>query len=256
MSYETLSLSIEGAIGRVWLNRPERRNALNQKALHEIEEVFDELQTCFDVSVVVLGGHGASFCAGADRKDPPGRIENPPGTLRERRYVAQTGRRTIEAIERCEAITIARLQGHAIGGGFLLAAACDFRIAAQNTIFHVPEVDLGVPLTWGGAPRLAHLLGPARARELILLCERFDATTADRYGFLNRVVDENDLDATVNDWAERLAAKPDWALHMSKTQFRGYDRLAVLGDLTEGDGDLLNAASGQDPTRFLFPEKK
>ena len=256
MSYETLSLSIEGAIGRVWLNRPERRNALNQKALHEIEEVFEELQTRFDVSVVVLGGHGASFCAGADRKDPPGRIEKPPGTLRERRYVAQTGRRTIEAIERCEAITIARLQGHAIGGGFLLAAACDFRIAAQNTIFHVPEVDLGVPLTWGGAPRLAHLLGPARARELILLCERFDATTADRYGFLNRVVDENDLDATVNDWAERLAAKPDWALHMSKTQFRGYDRLAVLGDLTEGDGDLLNAASGQDPTRFLFPDKK
>ena len=256
MAYETLSLSIEGAIARVWLNRPERRNALNQTALNEIEAVFEELQTCFDVSVVVLGGHGASFCAGADRRDPPGRLEKPPGTLRERRYVAQTGRRTIEAIERCEAITIARVHGHAIGGGFLLAAACDFRIAARSTVFHVPEVDLGVPLTWGGAPRLAHLLGPARAKELILLCERLDATTADQYGFLNRVVADEDLDATVDDWATRLADKPDWALHMSKTQFRGYDRMALLGDLTEGDGDLLNTASAQDPTRFVFPSGK
>lgn len=255
MAYETLTLEKQGNVAWVWLDRPERRNALNGLALEEIRAVFEELQTSFEASVVVLGGRGASFCAGADRKDPPGRSAAPTGLARERRHMAQTGKRTIEAIERCEAITIARVHGHAIGGGLLLAAACDFRIAARSTIFHVPEVDLGVPLTWGGAPRLAHLLGPARARELILLCERFDAETADRYGFLNRLVEDEDLDAVVDDWAARLAAKPEWALHMSKTQFRGYDRLAVLGDLTEGDGDLLNAASSQDPTRFLFPKK-
>lgn len=255
MAYETLTLEKHGNIARIWLDRPERRNALNTQALEEIRAVFEELQTSFETAVVVLGGRGASFCAGADRKDPPGRSAAPTGLARERRYLAQIGRRAVEAIERCEAITIARVHGHVIGGGLLLAAACDFRLAARGTVFHVPEVDLGIPLTWGGAPRLAYLLGPARAREVILLCERFDAKTADRFGLLNRVVDDDELDTLVDDWAQRLASKPEWALHMSKTQFRGYDRMAVLGDLTEGDGDLLQAASAQDPTRFLFPGK-
>lgn len=255
MSYETLSLEKEGNIARVWLNRPDRRNALSGLALEEIRLVFQELQTSFETSVVVLGGRGLAFCAGADRKDPPGRSTAPTGLARERRYMAQVGKRAVEAIENCEALTIARIHGHAIGGGVLLAAACDFRIAARSTVFHVPEVDLGIPLTWGGAPRLAHLLGPARAKEIILLCERFSADDADRFGFLNRVVEDDALDEVVDDWATRLAAKPEWALHMSKTQFRGYDRLAVLGDLTEGDADLLNVASAQDPTRFLFPKK-
>ena len=255
MSYETLTLEKDGNVARIWLDRPERRNALNGLALDEITRVFQELQTSFETSVVVLGGRGLSFCAGADRKDPPGRSVRSTGLARERRYQAQTGKRAIDAILACEAVTLARLHGHAIGGGALLAAACDFRIAARTTVFHVPEVDLGIPLTWGGAPLLAHVVGPARAKEIILLCERFDAETADRMGFVNRVVEESELDAVVDDWVRRLAAKPEWALHMSKTQFRGYDRLSVLGDLTEGDGDLLSAASAQDPTRFSFPKK-
>lgn len=252
MTYETLTLEKSERVARITLDRPDRRNALNARALEEIRAVFEELQTAFEISVVVLSGRGPSFCAGADRKDPPGRGANPTGLARERRYMAQLGKRAVDAILRCEAVSIARVHGHAIGGGFLLAGACDFRIAARSTVFSVPEVDLGIPLTWGGAPLLAHLVGPARAKEIILLCERLDAETAERFGFLNRVVDDDTLDATVEDWVARLAAKPEWALHMSKTQFRGYDRMAVLGDLTEGDGDLLTAASMQDPTRFRF----
>ena len=255
MSYETLKLEKRGPIAHVRLCRPEKRNALDTRALEEIREVFAELQTSFDTPVVVLSGEGTSFCAGADRKNPPAAESARSDSARERRWASQIGRRAIEAIENCEAITIASIQGHAIGGGFLLAAACDFRIAARTAIFHIPEVDLGIPLTWGGVPRLAHLLGTARAKEWILLCERFDAETAERCGFLNRVVAEDELVATVEDWASRLAAKPDWALHMSKTQFRGYERMAVLGDLTEGDGDLLQAAGSQDPGRFRMPPK-
>ncbi len=255
MSYETLRLEKDGPIARVRLCRPERRNALDTRALEEIREVFEELQTSFDTPVVILSGEGPSFCAGADRKNPPASESARSASARERRWGAQIGRRAIEAIENCEAITIASVQGHAIGGGFLLAAACDFRIASRSALFHIPEVDLGIPLTWGGVPRLAHLLGTARAKEWILLCERIDAETAERCGFLNRVVADGELEATVEDWAARLAAKPDWDLHMSKTQFRGYDRMAVLGDLTEGDGDLLQAAGSQDPGRFRMPPK-
>jgi enoyl-CoA hydratase/carnithine racemase len=257
MTYDTLTVEHDGPIARIWLNRPERRNAVNARALEEIAAACTELQQRFDTPVVILGGRGAAFCAGADRKDPPARVSRASGAgARERRYTAQVGRRAVEAIERLEAITIARLHGYAIGGGLALALACDLRIAAASTVFHIPEVDLGIPLSWGAAPRLAREVGMARAKELILLCDRFDALTAERYGMLNCVVPDGELDATVDAWAQRLAAKPAWALHMTKTQFRAYTRATVLGDVTEGDGDLIAMASAEDPSRFTAPIKK
>ena len=255
MGYHTLTVEREGSVATVWLDRPERRNALNLTALKEIAAVCDELQRDFDTPVVVFAGRGKSFCAGADRKDPPGRLAASEASLRERRYIAQVGRRALDAIERLEAITVARLHGHVIGGGLVLALGCDLRIAARSTLFQIPEVDLGIPLTWGAVPRVAREVGAARARELILLCERIDAATAERYGLIQRVVDDDDLDAAVAEWATRLAAKPPWALHMSKTQFRAYGRTSVLGDVTEGDGDLLGLATAADPGRFAFPGK-
>ena len=92
----------------------------------------------------------------------------------------------------------------------------------------------------------------ARAKELILLCDRFDAASAERYGLVNRVVADDALDSAVGDWARRLVAKPPWAVHMTKSQFRAYDRTTTLGDVTELDGDLLSAAAAEDPMRFLF----
>jgi enoyl-CoA hydratase/carnithine racemase len=256
MGYETLTLEADGPIARVWLNRPAQHNPLNAQALEELIAVCDELQLHFDTPVVILGGRGPSFSAGADRKQPPGRLARGSGaSARERRHTAQLGRRVLQAIERVDAITIARLHGHVIGGAVLLALACDLRIAAAGCSFWIPEVDLGVPLTWGGAPRLAREVGPARAKELILLCDRFDAAAAERYGLVNRVVAAAGLDAAVDAWAERLAAKPSWALHMTKSQFRAYGRMSMVGDVTEMDGDLLSAASAEDPTRFLFPKK-
>ena len=251
--YETLVLERDGPIARVWLNRPDRLNALNTLALEEIAAVCNELQRTFDAPVVVFGGRGSSFCAGADRKDPPARMGRGSGAgPRERRHAAQTGRRALEAIESLEAITIARLHGHVIGGGLVLALGCDLRIAAASTRFHIPEVDLGVPLTWGAVPRLAREVGAARAKELILLCDRFDSATAANIGLINRVVPDADLDASIGDWSRRLAAKPEWATHMTKTQFRAYARVASTGDVTEMDGDLLAAATGEDPSRFVW----
>ena len=257
MTYETLSLEIDGSIARLWLDRPQKRNALNPLALEELVAACDELQRRWAVPVVVIGGRGPAFCAGADRSDPPARMVKGSGAnARERRWVSQIGRRAVEAIERLEAITIARLHGHVIGGGVLLALACDLRIAASGTVFHIPEVDLGIPLTWGGAPRLAREVGAARAKELILLCDRFDAAAAERYGLLNRVVDAADLDRAVDDWARRLAAKPEWALHMTKSQFQAYGVTRTLGDVSTLDGDLLASATGEDPSRFTWEARK
>ena len=171
-TFETLELERDGPLLTVWLARPARRNALNGAALGEIEALFTQLQTDFATRVVVLGGRGPSFCAGADRDDPPGseRMRRSEGASeRERRYTAQLGRRACAAIEALEAVTIARLHGHVLGGGLALALACDFRLAAENARLGLPEVDLGVPLTWGATPRLIHEIGAARARELLLL---------------------------------------------------------------------------------------
>ena len=99
-------------------------------------------------------------------------------------------------------------------------------------------------------PRLAREVGPAKAKELILLCDRIDAVTAGSIGLVNRVVPDEVLDAEVDAWAARLAAKAPWALHMTKSQFQAYGRTAVQGDVTTLDGDLLAAATAEDPTRF------
>lgn len=259
-TYETLELAHEdGGILRVWLNRPQKRNALNTLALDEIADCYGRLQREWDVRVVVLGGRGVSFCGGADRKDPPasGRTRrSSDASERERRWAAQIGRRACSAIADCEAITIARVHGHAVGGGLALALCCDFRVAAADTVFHVPEVDLGIPLLWGATPRLIYEVGAARAREIILACDRFDGVTAERWNVIHRCVLPAELDAATDKLAKQMAAKPEIAVHMAKTQLRGYARGAVLGDATEADADLMLEASRVGVAResFRIPE--
>jgi enoyl-CoA hydratase/carnithine racemase len=251
-----LAVERDGAVLRVWLDRPERRNALDTATLEALAELYQGLQRDFQTRVVVLGGRGPSFCAGADRRRPPGseRMAASSGASeRERRYAAQIGWRACRAIEESEVVTLARVHGHAVGGGVALALACDFRIAAQGSLFHLPEVDLGLPLTWGATPRLIAEIGAARARELILICDRVDARTAERWGLVHRVVPASRLDAVVDTWARRLAAKPEIAVQMTKSQLRAQSRRAVLGDVTETDGDLLLAASRSAVARASFP---
>lgn len=258
MNWQTLSVTYDGPILRVWLDRPAKRNALNGTALEEIAALFDGLATDFVTRVVILGGRGPSFCAGADRGDPPGHARlaaSSDASERERRWVAQIGMRAARAIEDAEVVTVARLHGHVVGGGVVLAAACDFRVAAEGTRFHVPEVDLGLPLTWGGTPRLIHELGAARARELVMLCDRIDAAEAHRIGLVHRVVPAAELDATADGLAARVASKPETAVHMTKTQFRAYAARASLGDVTETDGDQLMAAARSEMARRSFPTK-
>lgn len=254
MNWTTLSYQQEGAIGRVWLDRPERRNALNQPILEEITDLFGRLARTFELRVVVLGGRGPSFCAGADLKDPPGvaKMGDPSLSLRERLWISDLGTRAIEAIERIDAITMARVHGHAIGGGALLALACDLRIAAEGTLFGIPEVGLGDVLTWKGIPRLIADVGIARARELLVVGDRIDAATAERYGLVNRVVAPEQLDRAVDEWATRISTKPEVALRLTKSQFRSYAALEPQGNTREIDAILEIEAMRDEATRERF----
>jgi len=256
--FTRLCLEREPPILRVWLDRPEKRNALDTLALEEIERLFRGLDGDFATRLVILGGRGPSFCGGADRGSPPGSERmgaSSDATPRERRHAAQLGLRAARAVERAEPLTLARVHGHVVGGGFVLALACDFRIAAEDASFHVPEVELGVPLTWGGVPRLLHEVGAARAREILLRCDPFDGRRAETWGVAHRAVPADRLDAEVADWAQRLVALPEIAVHMTKTQLRAYAARAALGDLAEADGDLLVEASRSGRARESFRPK-
>jgi enoyl-CoA hydratase/carnithine racemase len=257
MDWRTLSYEPAGPVGYVWLARPERRNALNQQALEEIAELFGQLKRRFEVRVIVLAGRGPSFSAGADLKDPPGVTEmaDPARPVRERQWFSELGTRAIEAIERVDAITIARVQGHAIGGGALLAWACDLRIAAEGTEFGIPEVGLGDLLNWKGVPRLIAEVGISRARELVLLGDRIDAATALRYGLVNRVVPADGLDRAVDEWAARIAAKPESALSLTKSQFRSYAARQTDADAAQLEAILELEALRDPATRARFTSR-
>ncbi|MBJ8341803.1 enoyl-CoA hydratase/isomerase family protein [Antrihabitans sp. YC3-6] len=228
----------EGPILHVWLNRPAKLNALDDDALTELAEVFTGLQRSFDVKVVVLGGRGRSFCAGADLGSLPG--VSGIGE-RERRWHGQVGYRACQAIADCDVVTVARLHGHVLGGGLALALACDFRIATADASFGLPEVQIGLPLTWGTVPRLVSEIGAARARDLVMLGTRIDTATAEQYGIVHRSTPADGIDDAVRTMAERIVATPEYALHTTKSQFQAYAR--PLGDPTYSDGDAFIAGT-------------
>lgn len=241
--FETLSVAVEGAVGELRLARPEKLNPLSIRALEEIALAarhFDEQTT---VKVVVVRSEGRAFSAGADLESFGPSVDRPT------REVAELGRRMGEALEAMRAITIARIQGWCIGGGLVLAAACDLRVASREARFSIPEVDLGIPLAWGGIPRLVRDVGPALAKELVMTCRPFDAAEAKAVGFLNRVVEAEALDREVDELARALAAKPAHALQSTKRHVNAVTEQMVGLGRSWADADGLVTAFADEECR-------
>ena len=208
-----VSVDEDGAVGRITLVRPEKLNALSIQVLEALAAAsawFDERP---EVKVVVVAGEGASFSAGFDLTDPSWRAEGADPAAN-----TQVGRVMADAIGSMGALTIASIRGHCIGGGVVLAAACDLRVVSDTTRFKIPEVDLGVPLYWTGIPRLVRELGPALTKELVLTGRTFDAEEARSIRFANRLVPDAELDAATDELAAQLAAKPGIVLRATKQQ--------------------------------------
>jgi enoyl-CoA hydratase/carnithine racemase len=200
---------------------------------------FDEQD---DVRVVVVEGEGRAFCAGADLKDSPvaGAVPKEGGaTWAARREVGQIGLRMADAVEQMRAVTIAKVQGHAVGGGLVLMTACDLRVAAEDAVFSIPEVDLGIPLAWGGIPRLVREIGPALTKELVMTCRRFSPAEAKAAGFVNRVVPAEELEAEVAALASELAGKPSVPVIITKEHVNAVTRSMGAGLTSFADGDVL-----------------
>lgn len=200
---DNLLVSLDGPVGRLTLNWPDKLNPLSVEVLVGIEAAARWFDSIPGLKVVVVSGEGRSFSAGADIA---GFVAAPHDDLTTRER-ADAGRRMADALEAARAATVARIQGHCIGGGVVLAAACDFRVAASDAYFSIPEIDLGIPLAWGGVPRLIREIGAPATRDLVMTCRPFDAEEAFRLGLVQRVVEPADLDDAVDELVSQLTTK-------------------------------------------------
>jgi enoyl-CoA hydratase/carnithine racemase len=210
--FDTIEVTADGTLGTLTLARPDKLNPLSPHTLREIAAAarwFDGEAP--EVRVVVVSGQGRAFSAGAD-VSAFGRRDEGADLYAD----ADAGRLMAEALEEMAAIAIAKVHGWCVGGGVVLAAACDLRVAADDARFSIPEVDLGIPLAWGGIPRLVREIGPAATKELVITCREFGPEEARQLGLLNRVVPADDLDAVVEELAATISAKPGFAVRSTK----------------------------------------
>ena len=213
MNYQHIEVARDGHIAKVSFNRPDKANALNYEHLSEIEHAALSFRDDAEVRAVIFTGNGKHFSSGADLSDA-GEAYKVPLVLRRRRM--RMGERTIEAILGIDQITIAAWNGAAMGGGACIATACDFRIGAQNCFIQYPEIDIGLNLMWKSLPLLVNLVGPARAKRLVVGGERISAQELTDWGILDRQVALPDLLSAAQQMAEHYAAKPPIAAQMIK----------------------------------------
>lgn len=239
VNLEDLIVEIDGPVGRLTIDRPDRLNAMTLETQHEVIAAaswFNELE---EVKVVVVTGSNGTFSAGVDTSVL---TEVATDQATDARDDADLGRRMGEAIEGMDAITVAAIEGHCIGGALVLAAACDLRIAVDSTYFSIPELDAGIPLVWGGIPRLVRELGPSLTKELVLTCRPFTAEEANMAGFINQVVDAGELELAVERMVANLAVRPKQLLVSTKQALHDAAEALVSTADAEADVDHLLAA--------------
>ncbi len=213
MPYQHLLIDKQGSVATLTLNRPEALNALNTCIMEEIEEAARAFLHDEQTRVVIFRGAGKHFSAGVDLKQPP---REPVPNLVMRRRDAALGARMIRAITEIHQVTIASIHGAALGGGACITTACDFRIGADDCFCGYPEVKLGMNLMWHSLPLCIRLIGPARAKRMVMLGEKEDAQALKEWGFLDDIVPIAELESMTLALAERYAARPPAAVQMIK----------------------------------------
>lgn len=243
--YEHLVVKEHGRSAEVCLNRPQVRHALSRALMREITVVARALSERTDIDVVILTGDERCFSAGADLNDAQAWADDSLSTV-QRRDIAGTGFRMCKAWEEMPQITIAAIEGYAVGGGLALSLACDWRVMAQDAFVSLPEIALGIPLTWGTIPRLVNLLGPAKAKRLTILCERLFAAEALSLGLVDYISEKGQALIRAQALAVQTLAQPAATMRMSKesvnaaatalnhaTSYMAHDQIALAAASSE-----------------------
>lgn len=209
---QTLDITRDGPVLHVRLNRPEVRNAFNGELIDDIHKAFQHIDLDNEVRVVVMSGQGKSFSAGADLAWMKDQAELDEA---ENEESAAHMAGAFLRIARCVKPVIAKIHGHALGGGSGLTASADIAICAEDTMFGLTEAKLGiVPAVI--SPFVMQKIGPGRARTLFLTAERFDGREAERIGLVHRAVPADQLDAAVQATIDQLLTSGPAAVASAK----------------------------------------
>jgi 2-(1,2-epoxy-1,2-dihydrophenyl)acetyl-CoA isomerase len=206
---------------RVTLNRPDEGNALTPAQVAELVTLFDDAGASLDTRAILLSGAGATFCRGTDarvaRARPPAPAGAPTRPVGFTAWLIRTGvQRLVTAVRACEKPVVAAVQGLAADAGLYLALACDFVVAADDAQFAVTFTQRALVPDGGGLYLLPRLVGPRRAKEIVLLGERVGAPDALAMSLVNRVVPAASLEGEALDLARRLASGPTKAIGLAK----------------------------------------
>lgn len=226
-TYNKLLVDLKEKTLWITINNENNRNSLDREVLAELLAVFEEVEEDCNIGAVIIQGAGKkSFASGADIKQ-----------LHERDYLdtLKPGiQRVYNKIENCSKVTIAAMQGFALGGGFELALACDIRVAGENVKLGLPELNLGIIPGGGGTQRLARIIGKGRAMHLILTGDIIGADKAKEYGIISEIVSSDEWDNQLTELANRIVAKGPVATQLAKLSINaGFDQSIETGLLLE-----------------------
>lgn len=250
-AYQTLVVAEAGGVATVTLNRPERRNAIGTEMANELLYALEDATAAPSVKSVVLTGAGKAFCAGGDFQQMTG------GGGGEGLPFKGDYRELLARLFFAEKPVIARVNGHAMGGGLGLVAACTFAVASTEAKLGTPEIDVGLfPFMIFAV--LERVMPRRRLLEMVLGGERLTAAEAERAGLVNRAVPPDELDSAVKRYTELLASKSPTALRLGLRAIRDADGLA-LEDQTRLLGERLGECLGTEDAReglMAFLEKR
>jgi enoyl-CoA hydratase/carnithine racemase len=213
--WQFLELKREGRVLTVCFDSGTKVNSLNNALMRELTQLAIELRQDSELSAIVLTGRTDTFTGGMDLKDPESAAARHM-SLAERRTLVQIGPEMCNAWEALEPVTIVAIEGWCIGGGMALAVACDWRVAAKNASLYVPELKLGMNMSWQSVPRFVNLVGPAKAKQLLILAEPLDAGTALDWGLVDYCASDGRAMEEACELATRVAAMPPIPVRMAK----------------------------------------
>lgn len=232
----------EHRVGLITLDHPPV-NALNPALLDELRTVLNELENDDEAQVIVITGSGSyAFCAGADVKELQGLGAQSAGKL------VQQGQELFHRIATYPKPVIGAINNLTLGGGMELALACDLRISSDRARFGQPEVWLGLIPAWGGSTRLARLIGPARAKELILTGQMINAQEAFRIGLVNKIVPDGEEVRAAIDLGRMITTKgaPLAVREAKRVINEGLEKSSVAESLKVEASGILKLAQTQD----------
>jgi enoyl-CoA hydratase len=235
-------LGPQGRIAIVRFDRGDNVNAFSQQAMRELRDVTRDFEDDLETSVVILTGAARAFSAGFDLKDPEGRGRDAL-SIGERIHRQRLGPKMSKAWEDMDQVTIAAIEGHCVGGGAALVVALDFRFCGKSAHFRIPEVELGMNMSWGSIPRMLALMGPARTKQAVILAsDRISAADALGWGLVEKVVDDGQALPAAMAFAERIALQPPLPVRMTKaTVNRFANALHDLGSHMDADQNVLSS---------------